>query len=1354
MKLAKRLLASCVSLLMLLSLLPSALFATAEGTGEDAVSRYQVLQDALVEDQTLPYDSANNRYRLSDTVTLNQAVKDKFAAGEADDLALYLNLYIENTADPGNLDLLNDRGSNRQIVMQKFYEGVYYEVSWYYPNMPITSGWNQLLLSFSTTPDVKGAVAANKQSVNPEFDQTFLIAFLEPNETQRNYDIRVSNVSLVDTTFAADGTPLEIVDPDAPDYKKLQDVIPNQDFSYDAANDRFLINAKVSFNDEVKTAALEDLALYMDVYIDNLNDPGYLNFFADAGDGQLALQYYDSAANKYYEVRWRATNQFGAEVDWKRGWNSVLLSFSADHRDPDGISPYTTQNLLWDVEQSFQFRVNNMPDDKDYTGFKVRLANVSLVDTSRSESNPQVGEMKKPEHRAVSVINDRVAYLSASGTSYAITKPMDVDTSAMDKADLAVFANVYVPDGATTSNTTLSLTNDEGVALTWNATLQTGWNQLSLPLEDAAPAAATAAGFSSFSLSLESSAPQDIRLGTAWLVNTQAPYSETELTLSSAFGDHMLFQRNKPINVWGYAAAEDTVTVTLTETESGTVAGQAAVTAGQDNTFTATLPALDGSYTAYTLTIEDKDAVGVKSTQTFTDVVIGELWVASGQSNMELTVYNDNNSPALLAQAEEAQNTNIRYLKERSWPYGDNVEHPLTPNFDIIDTYWDTAANTTLLRNVSSIGYQFALQLQEQLDIPVGIVSNASGGSRIDCWISRDAIDGNEEIKAYLQGRGEYYDESNWPLANNRMSTLYNEVIGPLAGFEEGKGMQIAGTIWYQGEASLGFNGMYDKFLELLQEDWSRTFGFGEEEMPLIYAHIAPHVYGANISDQAEDMTRAYLRHTGSMAQVTLYDLPLIFENGDGSLNSVIHPTVKGPVAQRFYQAALDLLYGGTADATAPVYKSMTVTDDGHIRVTFDKVGEGLSVIGDGNDLHGFSIAGEDGVFVNAKAVIVSSDTVEVWNDRVANPQNVAYAYGNYVSASNLKNSAGFPAAAFRTTTTGTFYLPRDWTYADGKVWINYSTDREYADFLDMWGIAAGEATFSYDTEVKAEGAASLKLNYTGTGAAVTPIWNAVIDGVDTQYRGQDKNFQRYNYLTVAVSNPDDREKTLQLIIVSGGNSYTAVLANAQDPNATATDATLPASSGFTSYSFQLKRLLDSTGAVVSNATTVLQNLTEIRFSVTDTQGGTVYLDDVQFGMDNVDTVTVNKAALVAAIEKAEAIAQDGKVYAPDTQAALDDALAQALTLRDSDTATQAQVTSAAAALESAIAGLRYAAGDADGNGSVTSADALLALQAATSKVELSAIQLLAANVDSQGDVTAADALLILQYATEKITAF
>lgn len=1354
MKFGRRLLASCLSLLLVMPSFASAFSVLAEDSGETAVSRYKVLQDNLAENQTIPCDSDNNRYLLTKTVTMNQAVQDKAAAGKTDDLALYMNIYIANNADPDNLDILDKANNERRIAIQKFDGQTYYETIWYLNDMKLKAGWNSVLLSFALSgPEADGAIPARKQNMKFDWAQIFEVRLTSVADEQKDYDLRISNVMLVDTAFDTEGNSTQIVDPAPPDYQKLQDVVGNQVMSYNASQNLYSLGSKLTFTKEVKRAAEEDLALYMDVYVENPADPETLNFFKNAG-GQIALQYMDSSS-KYHEVRWLVKNQLAA-VNWKKGWNKVLLAFSPSPRDKDAIAPFGTPGLLWDVEQSFQLRFDSLPSTIDFSQFKLRLANVSIVDTSRKASVPETGEMKDPAHRVVGTLNPRNAHLTASNGSYSLEKTgMSIDATGMQWPDMAIFANVYIPDASSVTSASVMLTNDKDQVLAWHPNnLKTGWNQLQLPFSDTPPATADVSVYTDFSFSVIAPAGQDVRLGTAYLVNTKAPYSETQLTLSSAFGDHMLFQRNKPIYVWGYAAKGDTVTVSLYETDGDKLVGQDVVTAGEDNTFTAALcegKGLPGGYTSYYLTIEDKDAVGVKAAKQYTDVVVGELWLASGQSNMELTVKSDRHSSELLAQAG---NANIRYLKERSWPYGDNVQHPLTPNFDIIDTYWDTAANTTRLQNVSSIGYQFALQLQDELDMPVGIISNASGGSRIDCWLSRDAIDGDAEIKAYLQGRKEYYDESNWPLANNRMSTLYNEIMGPIAGFEDGKGLQITGTIWYQGESNLSFNGMYDKFLELLQKDWSRVFGFEDNSMPLIYAHIAPHLYGAYISDQAEDMTRAWKRHSDTMAQVTLYDCPLTYENGDGTLNSVIHPTTKGPVADRYALAALDLVYGADMDATAPVYSSMSITETGRIRVTFDRVGDGLSIIGNEGDLHGFSIAGVDGVFVDARAAIVSEDTVEVWNDRVTQPKYVAYAFGNYVSASNLKNSAGFPAAAFHTDLGGKTpvnYQPQDWQYADGKVWVNYQNGREMASFEDMWGVAEGTATFAYDTTVKAEGKASLKVDYSSSKAAVTPVWGGQIDGKDVTFLSPRKQFQYYNYLTAYLCNPDARPKTLQLTVVSGGKTYTAALADTA-----ATNAEVPASSDFRPYSFNLQKLSDSSGKVAANPAALLQNLTELRFTVVDTQGGTVYLDDIQFGMEEAENTLVDKTALNALIDE-NLIPAD---YTAETWATYDAALTAAKTVAADTAATRQAVVNAADALRTAKAALVKAGGptvklgDIDGSGDVTAADALMALQAATNKIVLNEQQTKAADVDSKDGVTAADALLILQYATEKISSF
>ena len=127
MKFGRRLLASCLSLLLVMPSFASAFSVLAEDSGETAVSRYKVLQDNLAENQTIPCDSANNRYLLTKTVTMNQAIQDKAAAGKTDDLALYMNIYIANNADPDNLDILDKANNERRIAIQKFDGQTYYE---------------------------------------------------------------------------------------------------------------------------------------------------------------------------------------------------------------------------------------------------------------------------------------------------------------------------------------------------------------------------------------------------------------------------------------------------------------------------------------------------------------------------------------------------------------------------------------------------------------------------------------------------------------------------------------------------------------------------------------------------------------------------------------------------------------------------------------------------------------------------------------------------------------------------------------------------------------------------------------------------------------------------------------------------------------------------------------------------------------------------------------------------------------------------------------------------------------------------------------------------------------------------
>ena len=351
--------------------------------------------------------------------------------------------------------------------------------------------------------------------------------------------------------------------------------------------------------------------------------------------------------------------------------------------------------------------------------------------------------------------------------------------------------------------------------------------------------------------------------------------------------------------------------------------------------------------------------------------------------------------------------------------------------------------------------------MQGELNVPVGIINTAIGGTYIEGWLSRKAIEGNDTVKGLLSQYGSpygskwYYDVEELSQNAGAMSTLYNGKIGPL------EGMNVAGVIWYQGESNEWASEIYGKELELLKRSWSKVFGYENEDMPFIFTQLAPYEVGTS-----EQMVKSYMAlymeqawestKDKNTAMLTLYDLPLEHMK-DGLSSHPIHPRTKTPVAKRFALAAMNMVYGGRDEYTAPVYKEMDIRDNA-IYVTLDRVGNnGLKTTDGSVNIHGFTIAGADGVFVNAKAEIVDKDTVKVWSDYILNPKNVIYAFSDMNQGANLCSSIDIPAAPFRTValndTVGNpnaalkYFVAQDWMYADKDVWVCTQTGDDLADY-------------------------------------------------------------------------------------------------------------------------------------------------------------------------------------------------------------------------------------------------------------------------------------------------------------------
>lgn len=1134
---------------------------------------------------------------------------------------------------------------------------------------------------------------------------------------------------------------------------------------YQASNNDMHINVQ----EMDSTITYDDLALFINVYIENRENPDDFTIFEDS---QGQFQFVSSIEKEdgkdvYYQAcwNWNKANTF----DLKPGWNTLQLNFSTEQKE-EGIAANTCNIDLTNIN-NFRLGFWGFDDFANYDHYRIRIANAVLMDTRYAPEEEPVYEDTEPRPGGWPSITEETVYKTTNNYPEATTPLNSGNVTAAEAIDLSGHnpENVYLSlDMHVVDETDPDLVSDyfssgqirlysqnsgESYAYFYSRThypniIAGEWNHLELPLAtinnigniDLSEINRIYIYFDSVNHAGEAGHTFAMQLRNVEFIDTTN--DPVEMTLPTLFDSGMIFQQNKPIRVWGTAEAGDTVTAVLTKEGSETpVETLAPVAVAEDGTWEVEFKALEGGYDAYTITLTDTDAEGeTRSEKVLSDILIGEVWVAAGQSNMALPVADDSQKDTIL---ENAKNNNIRFYIEPSYPIAEDAQQPLTPVDSVAGAYWGSGDNAAEVQSLSSVGYAFAVQMQEELDMPVGILHTATGGTVIEAWISREAVESDEVYKDYLDDNDKYCDENWWPAQANRQSALYNQKIGPLEGYN------VAGVIWYQGESNSTEPEIYDRALGLLQEDWSNLFGFTEEKIPFIFAQLAPHYYSATkgmssstyLAYMAESMSKAWAANPDTMGQIAIYDLPLTHLKTSGQSASPIHPTDKTPVGQRMATAAYNMVYGGEGETTSPVYESMEVKGNA-IEVTFSHVGaEGLKIGNDSENLQGFAIAGADGVYVNAQAEIVDEDTVRVWSDWVAAPQNVTYAFTTFNMAGNLAGSDGFAAIPFRTSTEtvdANLFHSNDWMYADGEVWTSLDTSNaiQQAAFNDLWTVAEEGATHSYDAEDKSEGKASLKVEYTGTTATIAPVLGV--------YRSLENQFENFGGLSVDMKNPDDRAKEVKLVLQSGGNTYTS-----------ADTATLAAGSDFTRLAFSLEDLLDADGEAVADVQSILANVTALQFVVTDTEAGTVNLDNIQFAM----TLDM-RLQLGTLLEQAKAEVVKTDVYTAESIASLNSAITAAQAVYDRAEATQEEIVAQAMALNTAFGNLAeiaqptYQLGDVDGNGQIAAADALLALQAATDKIDLSDAQLAAANVDGEDGVSAADALMILQYATQKITSF
>jgi len=492
-----------------------------------------------------------------------------------------------------------------------------------------------------------------------------------------------------------------------------------------------------------------------------------------------------------------------------------------------------------------------------------------------------------------------------------------------------------------------------------------------------------------------------------------------DVKLPNVIDSNMVLQRDMTVPIWGWADAGEQVTVKLGEQEVNT-------TADAKGNWTVKLASMKAGG-PYEMIIKGKNTIKLAG------ILVGEVWLCSGQSNMEMGVNSSNDA--------EKETAGADWPKIRLFHVSKQTSGQPTPDLKVKGVWRICSPKSIGMTDgwggFSAAGYYFGRELHKKLNVPIGLISSPWGGTRIEPWTPPVGFESNPKLKNIV----DYIDQSNknyrmllpsklneleawtkaarksladnepippqpsWPkhpLDSEGVATgLYNAMIYPLVP------SAIRGAIWYQGESNLGDGEMYYEKMKALISGWRKVWGEGD--FPFYFVQLAPYKYKS------------------AWKRATTFELPEMWEAQIASLSipntgmaatmdisnlDDIHPKNKQDVGKRLAFLALAKTYGCKDMVyTGPTYKSMSV-EGGKIRVRFDNIGSGLASR-DGKELKWFEVAGEDKKFVEAQAKI-DGDTLLVWSDSVSKPSAVRFGWHEMAEV-NLMNKEGLPALPFRT---------------------------------------------------------------------------------------------------------------------------------------------------------------------------------------------------------------------------------------------------------------------------------------------------------------------------------------------------
>ena len=444
---------------------------------------------------------------------------------------------------------------------------------------------------------------------------------------------------------------------------------------------------------------------------------------------------------------------------------------------------------------------------------------------------------------------------------------------------------------------------------------------------------------------------------------------QSEIKLPAIFGNNMVLQQQTDAAIWGTAKANKTVKVTTSWNKKSY--STKADSDGNWKLKVAT-PAAGGPFS---ITISDGKAL------TLNNVLIGEVWVCSGQSNMQMTMNGYRNQPVLGSNEAIATSTNksIRLITIKR---DKNLEEQTDFSGEWLE------CNPGSVGDFSATAYFFGKMIQEALDVPVGLISSSWGGTRIEPWISDAGFKNFDWVELPNENTKSDFSQQT-------PTVLFNAMISPMVGFA------IKGALWYQGESNRAEPQHYEKLMPGLIENWRAEWGIGD--FSFFYCQIAPFNYGGG-------MNSAFLREAQFNASTSISNtgMACLMDTGE---EHVIHPTDKKAAGDRLAYLALAKSYDmDKLEFSGPVLNEMIIAGS-VVKLTFDHAKYGLSTFG--KELKNFKVAGENQRFYEAKAFLTRQG-ITLFSPSVNKPVAVRYAFDDWV-VGELFNNAGLPASSFRT---------------------------------------------------------------------------------------------------------------------------------------------------------------------------------------------------------------------------------------------------------------------------------------------------------------------------------------------------